>query len=279
MSENAAPDPLATPAASCANCGARLHGSFCAACGQPVRLLDPPIGHFAKEFAKEFLDVDNRVLRSLRRLFFSPGFLTREHVEGRRAPWISPLRLYLVTSVACFTVLVLVGDSGGVSFSVGGDPAATGRRLQRLGYASVDELRAAVDAARATWMPRVMFILVPLVAWLVARVRRTSGRGYPAHFVFTLHLYAAGFGVRTVTVAATAATPMWVGQGLAVLSAIYVVAYMYLAFRCAYGLTAAQAVRDTAIVAIGSWAALMLGTAAVVVAAIWGPSWLAGIGR
>ena len=65
--------PAGPDAERCANCGAALHGPFCAACGQADKPLDPPVRHFISEFAQELFDVDSRVLRSLRRLFFSPA--------------------------------------------------------------------------------------------------------------------------------------------------------------------------------------------------------------
>src|SRR3954463_7588322 len=114
-------DSAGPGAGRCANCGAALHGPFCAACGQAVKPLDPPVRHFIGEFAQEFFDVDNRVLRSFRQLLLSPGFLTREHVEGRRAPWLSPLKLYLLASVAMFAVLAMIGDPGGVRLFATGD--------------------------------------------------------------------------------------------------------------------------------------------------------------
>ena len=116
-------DEIDAPAARCANCAAVLHGRFCAACGQPVKPLDPPVRYFWREFAQELFDVDSRVLRSLRRLVFSPGFLTREHADGRRVAWVSPLKLYLLTSVAVFAVLAIAGDDGGLRIQVTGVPS------------------------------------------------------------------------------------------------------------------------------------------------------------
>lgn len=196
--------------ASCANCGAPLHGRFCAQCGQEDKPLDPPVRHFATAFAQELLDVDGRVPRSFRRLFFSPGFLTSEYLAGRRVPWLTPLRLYLIASVAMFGVLAAAGDSGGVQLTFTGDSADVAERLRSMGYASEAELRAAIDHARYTWMPRVMFVLVPLFAWLVSLVRRNAGRRFPAHFVFALEVHAAAFGSRAIAKALAALAPSMV---------------------------------------------------------------------
>jgi hypothetical protein len=270
-------EPPPPAEARCANCGAALHGPFCSACGQAVKPLDPPARHFIGEFAQVLFDVDNRVLRSLRRLFLTPGFLTREYFAGRRARWVSPLKLYLSTSVACFAVLAVIGDSGVVRLTATGDPNdASG--FAAYGYRSLEDMRAATDAAQVVWMPRVMFVLVPFVAWLVARARRGSGRRYPAHLVFTLHLYAAGFGVRAVTASLGAAGPSGLAEGLAIVTVMYVAGYTYLALRRAYGIGRGVAVRDTAIVTLGSWLALMVGTGAVVVLAVFGRYWLKLLG-
>ena len=261
-----APEP---GAGRCANCGAALHGPFCAACGQAVKPLDPPVRHFAREFAQELLDVDGRVPRSFKRLLLSPGFLTREHLEGRRVPWLSPLKLYLLASVAMFAVLTMIGDSGGVRLFVIGDPNDADY-FHKYGYADFAAMRAAADAARVEWTPRVMFVLVPLVGWLVALARRRSNRRYPAHLVFTLHVYAAAFAARAVTAGLGAVGPPPLGAGLVALSGLYFVVYTYAALRRAYGISRGLAVRDTAIITIGAWVALMAGLATVVTIAVFG---------
>src|SRR5205085_509565 len=182
-----------------------------------------------------------------RRLLLSPGFLTCEHFEGRRVPWLSPLKLYLLASVAMFTVLAMIGDSGGVRLFATGDsddPAS----FHKYGYPDFEHLRAAADAARIEWTPRLMFVLVPLVGWLVAATRRRSNRRYPAHLVFTLHLYAAAFGARAVMAGLGAAGPPVLGAGLVALTGLYFVVYTYVAFRRAYGISRGLAARDTAII-------------------------------
>jgi hypothetical protein len=268
------PADSAEPGAGrCANCGAALHGPFCAACGQAVKPLDPPVRHVVGEFAQEFFDVDNRVLRSFRQLLLSPGFLTREHVEGRRAPWLSPLKLYLLASVAMFAVLAMIGDPGGVRLFATGDSNDPGY-FHKYGHSDFEHMRAAADAARIEWTPRLMFVLVPLVAWLVAVARRRANRRYPAHLVFTLHLYAAAFGARAVTAGLGAVGPPVFGAGLVALSGLYFVVYTYAALRRAYGISRRLAVRDTAIITLGAWAALMAGTIAVIAVALFGRYWL-----
>lgn len=71
--------------------------------------------------------MDGKILQSVKLLFTRPGFLTREYVEGRRIRYISPLRLYLVFSVAYFAVSALTAKPPIVSDQ---DRVASGFRIE-----------------------------------------------------------------------------------------------------------------------------------------------------
>jgi hypothetical protein len=86
--EETVPDPE-----RCANCRTPLTGAYCAHCGQKVKPLDPTVRELAADTLGEVTDVDGKLLRTVRYLFTRPGFLSREHAEGRRASYVSPVRL------------------------------------------------------------------------------------------------------------------------------------------------------------------------------------------
>ena len=91
----------------CLNCGSPLSAQFCPDCGQRNKDYSLTFKDFFSDFLEELLDVDSRVLRSLRLLFTKPGFLTSEYVLGRRVRYIPPVRIYLVASVLFFLSLTL----------------------------------------------------------------------------------------------------------------------------------------------------------------------------
>jgi hypothetical protein len=263
--------------ASCANCGAVLHGRFCARCGQEDKPLDPPVRRFAREFAQELFDVDSRVLRSLRKLVFAPGFLTREHVEGRRVPWLSPLKLYLLTSVAAFAVMALAGGDSGLRIAFTAKEGDT--VVERpFGFDSNEALTAAINEARVVWIPRVLFVLVPFFGGLVAIARRSAGRRYPSHLVFALHVHAAAFAVRAVASALSVVTPAGVDQALNSVLVLYVVAYFPMALRRAYGGSRLKAAVDTVAVGFVYWMVALLVAGGVVIGAALVPRWMASWG-
>jgi hypothetical protein len=253
---------------ACRNCGAMLHGRFCAICGQEDRPLDPTIGDVAGEMAREISDLDGRILRSVRRLFLSPGFLTTEHFEGRRIAWVSPVRLYLTFSVAYFAITSLTGVSPlDVKVRATGENIEETRQaLQRIGFSTEEEMQRAINQALTTWMPRAMFVLVPAFAWLVSRVRRRSGRKYPHHLIFTLHVFAAFFGVQAIAAGAGyLAGNTTVASGLGIGGLLYALIYVVLALRAVYGGTIPRAVAHAVVVLALYWLAAVVATAAIVV--------------
>jgi hypothetical protein len=92
----------------CRNCDAPLTGPYCARCGQRATDYSVSLGVLAKDFADEVLSVDSRLFRSLVALFVRPGFLTRQYLIGRRARFVAPLRLYIVSSLVFFFTLTLI---------------------------------------------------------------------------------------------------------------------------------------------------------------------------
>jgi hypothetical protein len=236
----------------CHNCGIRLSGPYCAACGQKAVPLDVTLHDFLHELTHETLHVDGRVFRTIRRLLLSPGFLTREYTHGRRARWISPIRMYLVFSVAYFALSAFTGFRVGVydrparsgySFSMGNTPRAgvspeneqdAEDDAKQLGFESFAAMRDAMNRAIRAWVPRVMFVLLPLFALLVAVAYRQVDRNYLHHLIFAVHVHAAWFAAGTVATAVEIAAPR-TGQSMEPLVVVFGIAYVIFAFLRVYG--------------------------------------------
>jgi Protein of unknown function (DUF3667) len=125
-------EPRATqpPAAGtvCANCGSPLTGRYCSQCGQ--RHHDHPVHHFwhfVGEATEDLTHADSRLWQTLFALIFRPGLLTREFLEGRRARYLPPVRLYLVVSVIFFLIV-------GLNSRISGEPASVDYNGKSLQY-------------------------------------------------------------------------------------------------------------------------------------------------
>lgn len=94
---------------ACPNCGAAIDGKFCAACGQPAH-LHRTLGHMVEEFLHGIIHFDTRAWRTLPLLAFRPGTLTHAYIHGKRAKYISPLAIFLLTVFTMFFVFAFTGD-------------------------------------------------------------------------------------------------------------------------------------------------------------------------
>jgi hypothetical protein len=182
----------------------------------------------------EFLHVDEKIFRTVRWLLTRPGFLTREYFQGRRARYVSPIRLYLIFSVIFFATSALIDTEPVFSPD---DEVEVGRlgRLLGLGDMSAERANELANEAATLWMPRAMFVLVPLCAGLVHLVTRKTGKNYPQHLYFALHVHAAYFAVLVATTILAAIPAQSVRAVVSVVPLLFAVVYSLVAFRSAYG--------------------------------------------
>lgn len=82
---------------ACLNCGATLHGRYCSDCGQSTDDHKRPIMHLLRESMEGLIHLDGRLIRTLPLLFFHPGRLARDHMDGRRMRHVPPFRLFLIS--------------------------------------------------------------------------------------------------------------------------------------------------------------------------------------
>jgi hypothetical protein len=111
------PDPN-RPGPMCANCGAAVADAYCGRCGQRALHHVHSLREFLGEAAEVLTHADSRVWRTFIPLLFRPGFLTQQFLQGRRASYLPPFRLYIVLSVLFFLVMSL--DAEGPGNTAGG---------------------------------------------------------------------------------------------------------------------------------------------------------------
>lgn len=241
--------PAAAPVAaalSCANCHAPLGGPFCAACGQPRASGHRSVGHLLKGLIEDIASFDSRILRTGRALMLQPGELTRAFCEGRTQPYVPPVRLYLFVSLLFFLILSVTGlapmqfaaEQGPdgveptiVFFSRLQPPSAVaplkgiGQALKSegvdVGAGSVvgqgmDTIAqklfanpATLNATMTEWIPRILFLLLPLFALLLQLVYWAQRKTFyfVDHLVFSLNFHSFGFALLLLGALAAKALP------------------------------------------------------------------------
>lgn len=207
-------DDVSTGSECCPNCQAPLTGPYCAQCGQNQRGIDRYLFSLLNEFFEDVFSRQSRPARTLFSILFRPGHVTREYFKGRRASFVPPLRLYLITSIAFFFFLSLENQlfpdevviSAPNEEQVVVDPL-TSEDFQ-LDFLTPEEnenwrerINAQVEKANAEvsadpigfwlqfveYIPQIMFFLLPLFALGMKVIYLGSGLYYTQHLILSVH--------------------------------------------------------------------------------------------
>jgi hypothetical protein len=230
--------------ATCLNCGAELRGRFCGECGQRVVPPYPTLREMAGDAWEELSGYDGRFARTFRMLLRHPGRLTLDVLEGRRARYITPVRLYLVASVLYFVVAAAAPNARVPQASMPTkdgmmtiglfDPQGGAGMTAEQRAAALEQLDRAPAWARAVMRP-VILDPVGFRGRMMVNLLFERRRRFLQHLVFALHLHAAVFLALTVArLSHFGGVPViaLVCDGLA---AAFVVGYTVIAFRAVYG--------------------------------------------
>lgn len=98
------------PGEPCRNCGTPVGERYCTRCGQLASNFHRPfLGLMTSSMADTF-SLDSRLLRTLPVLLFRPGRVTRNYLDGQRARYVPPFRMFLLSSVLFFLTVFGLGD-------------------------------------------------------------------------------------------------------------------------------------------------------------------------
>ena len=88
----------------CLNCNADLFGRFCHVCGQENIEPKETVWGLISHFFYDITHFDGKFFSTCRYLITRPGFLPKEYLEGRRARYLHPIRMYVFTSAVFFLI-------------------------------------------------------------------------------------------------------------------------------------------------------------------------------
>jgi Protein of unknown function (DUF3667) len=228
------PAPPVSVVRRCLNCGAALTGRFCANCSQAADVHVPSTRELLHEALEGITHSDSRLWRTLHLLWFKPGKLTQEFVAGRRAAYLPPFRLYLVLSVIFFLVASSMPNTQ-VKFVSLDDLSDASAKAAPPDCAKVDAARFEFRLFGRDWAPqikhacneiardnganllhvffaaapKVMFIFLPLIAFLHMLMYWRPRHRYAEHLLFFLYVHAFFFSLMTVVILSADAADAW----------------------------------------------------------------------
>ncbi len=92
----------------CKNCGKQLTEMYCPRCGQYALVTHQTLKQTVVSYFENNYSFDKNLLQSLIYLFFKPGFLAKEYMNGKIARHIHPFKLYFFASILLFSIVFTV---------------------------------------------------------------------------------------------------------------------------------------------------------------------------
>lgn len=85
---------------SCKNCGTNFKGNYCIHCGEKVHKDEHKKLKYVFDETFHFIThLDNKFLRSIRLVFFRPGYLSLQYCNGIRKKYFKPIGLFIICVV------------------------------------------------------------------------------------------------------------------------------------------------------------------------------------
>lgn len=213
----------------CQNCRTPSVERYCPKCGQLAASFHRPIWSLLSETITDTLALDGRLARTLPTLMFRPGRLTKNYIDGYRARYVPPFRMFLLASLVFYLALFsVIGDGAWLrDVRFGGDDAANadliaeyeqivvgedgtvdaealkalierevGRELDASALKEIDRATGMMNDPRLfaayleQWAPRLSFLLVPFTILILTALHFWRRKMYVYdHAIHALHLH------------------------------------------------------------------------------------------
>ena len=97
---------------TCLNCNISLRpeDNYCPNCGQENKTHKIPVSHIVLETFEDFFHFDSKLWNTVKTTFTRPGKITIDYLEGKRARYVPPVKLYIFISFIFFLLLGKLSD-------------------------------------------------------------------------------------------------------------------------------------------------------------------------
>lgn len=224
---------------NCLNCGTHLRGQYCGNCGQRSRSRLIKLWELISDAFGDLFELDSRLWQTVVPLVIRPGRLTYDYLQGRRARYMPPFRMYLVLSLIFFVVAFFnpreelglffeeaaVENDGGIVISLDDDDSTeveesdcevdasdvedmpdflarrfTAERIAKICEQIVADEGKSLSEKVINNIPTALIVLLPLMALVLKALYPLSRRYYVEHLLFFVHLHAFMFLLLTLQI-------------------------------------------------------------------------------
>lgn len=157
----------------CKNCGNDFEGNFCNQCGQNIVSGRFKLKEISHNFFHAFTHLDRGILFLVKELFFRPGIVAKEYLEGKRKKYFNPLQ-FLILGVAITTFIAINYSLFGPQVNPETIPDLTPQQKYGLQF----------NNFIYKYFNLIIFLSVPIMALYSRIVFKKSGYNYAENLIF-----------------------------------------------------------------------------------------------
>ncbi len=182
---------------NCKNCKAKLEGKFCSQCGEKViGKNELTITHIVSEAIGIITNFDSKLFRTIKLLFFYPGRLSKNYIEGIRVPFMKPFQIFVIANIIFFLFLSDIDlfrtpskwffkeDFDGIKV------LEKVRQIAALKSITQEEIAVLYDQKSESYAKGLIFVLIPFIAFIGVVLNFRKKLKFPEHLVFATHYFS-----------------------------------------------------------------------------------------
>ncbi|MCL2074449.1 MAG: DUF3667 domain-containing protein [Marinilabiliaceae bacterium] len=179
----------------CKNCGTNFENRYCNNCGQ-----DRFAGSHRsfKQMAAAFFSniFYDKAWNTTIKLLFRPGFLSKEYVAGRIAPYTLPFKMFWVMVLA-FTIVYSFNDESSFKLTRNNDKTLFKETTEFFDVKTGVTNEIIADENTSSdffqYFPYFMLLLIPIYAAFLKLFFKKEKYAFSINLIFTVHLHTFSF--------------------------------------------------------------------------------------
>lgn len=181
----------------CKSCENHFVGSYCNNCGEKIiHEKDFSLRSILGQAIGSVTNLDSKIFRTLKLLFFSPGSLSLKYAEGIRVPYMKPFQIFLISNLLFFIFLseidifrtpsrwYFVESFDGVKVMEKINSIAETRNL------SIPEIALMYDEKSSSFAKGLIIFLIPFIALISMFLTWKRKLPYGKHIIFSTHYFS-----------------------------------------------------------------------------------------
>lgn len=181
----------------CKNCQHQFSGKYCNNCGEKVvEDQDFNLRNILSEAIGAITNLDSKIFQSLKLLFFYPGKLTQQYIDGIRVPYMKPFQIFLIANLVFFIFLSeldLFRSPSKWFFTENFDGIRVMDKVREISAAkdlTTAEIASRYDRRSADLAKGLIIILVPFIALITMLLNIRKKIQYGKHVIYALHYFS-----------------------------------------------------------------------------------------